>query len=344
MNPGVGAAALGLLFAWATFPWPLVRWTAAATLIFLGLSALWSFLVRRGLAVRGPTSLWRTFSGRRLEVETIVENRSPLPTGRLFLNDSSGGLETWGDTRRWVSLPPWRRIRFGFAVRGRERGERSLGPLQISGTDPAGLFPFLLAAPSRSLLVYPPVRRLAPGSPRGLPGGPRRWDQAPTDDPSRFRSYRDFAPGDSLARLSAAAWARTGRPQVRTYDFTSARPTLVALDLRAEAYPLKARWALMEAAVERAAARVWSLVGQGQTVWLAVADGSSEPPLVGPATSYDAVRPLLERLARAVPDRRPDPPVPAWPRPTGIRHVEFVGPSRVDPGPTGEGAAVVRHP
>jgi uncharacterized protein (DUF58 family) len=133
------------------------------------------------------------------------------------------------------------------------------------------------------------------------------------DDPSRFRSYRDFQPGDPLSRLSAAAWARRGLPQVRTYDRTVARPSGVVVDLRAGRYPLRLRWALVEAAVETAASLVWELLGRGETVWLTVFDagGENRPATLGPGRGWADARPLLERLALAIPDKAEDPPL--WP-------------------------------
>lgn len=306
MKPLV-AVFVGCVVAWASLPWVLLRWTAAFAGFFLLFSATWSWLVRRGLTSGAGTPIVRTFSGRRLAVATKVENRSPLPTGVLFLNDSAGGLECWGETRRFLSLPPFSRFRAEFTVRGRERGERILGPLQISGSDPAGLFPFVRTQPARSLIVYPPLRTVRGWPPLGHPSGSRRWDSALADDPSRFRSFRDFRPGDPLARISAAAWARKGTPQVRTFEFTVTRPTGVVVDLRAEAYPLRLRWALLEAAVETAATLVWELLGRGEAVWLTVLDAGTgtpdRPALIGPGRGWAEARPFLERLALAVPDK-----------------------------------------
>lgn len=290
---------------WAILPWPLVRWVAALAGLFLVLAGLWSFLLRRGL-VSGPAEpVVRTFSGRRLEVSTRLENRSPLPSGVLFLNDSSGGLEVWGETRRFLTLGPFSRFRATFTVRGRERGVRTLGPLRVSGCDPTGLFPFVRVSPPRTLIVYPPVHRVEGWPSDGHPPGPRKWDPAPVDDVSRFRSYRDFRPGDPLSRISAAAWARRGSPQVRTFDFTVARPTGVVVDLRVAGYPLRLRWALIEEAVETAATLVWGLMGRGETVWLTVLDagGDDRPVTLGPGRGWAEARPFLERLAVAVPDK-----------------------------------------
>ncbi len=210
-GPKAGAAVF-LLVLWAVLPWPLARWAAAFTGLFLVFSALWSFLVSRGLASGGVVPLLRTFSGRKLEVVTKLENRSPLPSGLLFVHDSSGGLEVWGETRRFFALGPFTRFRAEFTVRGRERGERTLGPLRVTGADPAGLFPFVRLAPPRTLIVYPPLLRVRGWPADGLPPGPRRWDPALADDVSRFRSYRDFRAGlaDTIEwyRGNEAWWRR----------------------------------------------------------------------------------------------------------------------------------------
>lgn len=318
-----------LFLFWAILPWPFARWAAAFVGLFAILAWVWSALLSRGLASGHPEPVLRTFSGRRLEVVTKLENRSPLPSGLLFVHDSAGGLETWGETRRHLALGPFARFRATFVVRGRERGERTLGPLRVSGADPAGLFPFVRLASPRSLIVYPPVHQAEGWPVGGLPPGPRKWDLAPVDDVSRFRSYRDFQPGDPLARLSAAAWARRGTPQVRTFDFTVARPSGVVVDLRATGYPLRLRWALIEDAVETAATLVWELLGRGESVWLTVLDvgGEGRPQTLGPARGWAQARPFLERLALAVPDKTSAPGTPGVVLPPAPLRLLWVAPA-----------------
>lgn len=343
--PAKVVAAAVLIVLWAVMPWPLARWAAAFVVLYWLLAALWSRLLSRSLVAAADEPVLRTFSGRKVEVRTRLENRSPLPSGLLTVFDSAGGLETWGETRRWVVAPPFTRLHLGFTVRGRERGERSLGPLTVSGTDPAGLFPFVRVVPPRSLIVYPALHGVKGWPANGVPSGPRRWEPALIDDPSRFRSYRDFQPGDPLARLSAAASARRGVPQVRTYDRTVARPSGVVVDLRAGRYPLRLRWALVEAAVETAASLIWESLGRGETVWLTVLDagGPSRPAALGPGRGWADARPFLERLAWALPDKSESPP--AWPPglilPPAPLRLLWVGPAGEGPA-AGRGYDVVR--
>jgi len=299
---GAVIAAAVLVTAWAVVPWPLARWAAATAAVFIGLGRLWSWLVSRSLAAAVETRVTRTFSGRRVDIRSTLENASPLPTGVLFVDDSSAGLETWGEPRQFTSLPPFTRTRFSYLVRGRERGEKLLGPLKVSGCDPTGLFPFVRRAESRAVIVYPPLRPVRGWSLDGVPSGERPWDPALTDDVSRFRSYREFSPGDALSRLSSAEWARRGLPHVRVYDRTVAKPTAVVVDLRAARYPLRLRWALVETAVETAASLVWQALGRGERVWLSVID--ARPELMGPGVGWASARPFLERLALAAPDKQ----------------------------------------
>lgn len=328
MPPKTGLTVF-LLLVWAVVPWPLIRWAALFVLLFLAFGALWSFVVARALVARADDPLLRSFSGRQVQVRTRLENRSPLPSGLLSVFDSAGGLESWGQTRRWVAAPPFTRLRFAFTVRGRERGERSLGPLVVSGTDPTGLFPFVRTSPGRTLIVYPALHPVARWPRDGVPSGPRLWEPALVDDPSRFRSYRDFQPGDPLSRLSSAAWARRGHPQVRTFDRTVARPSAVVVDLRAGRYPLRIRWALVETAVETAASLVWVLLGRGETVWLTVVDagGIGRPTTLGPGRGWSEARGFLERLALAVPDKAEAPsPWPELVLPPAPLRILWVGP------------------
>ncbi len=320
-------AAVFLLALWAVTPWPLARWAAAAGALFIGLAGLWSWLVSRSLAAGAESRVTRTFSGRRVEIHTTLENGAPLPTGVLFIDDSSGGLETWGEPRRFAVLGPWTRARFSYLVRGRERGEKSLGPLRVWGGDPTGLFPFVREAEPRSVIVYPPLRPVR-GWPRdGVPSGARLWDQALADDVSRFRAYREFLPGDALSRVSSAEWARRGSPHVRVFDRTVARPTGIVVDLRAWKYPLRLRWALVETAVETAASLVWESLGRGERVWLSVID--ARPELMGPGLGWGAARPFLERLAVASPERAETGTAVLPPRPVRLL---WIGPEIEAPG------------
>lgn len=343
MSPWRAGVFLFLGLAWISLPWPLARWACLTVGLFLALGALWSWVVSRSLRVSSPDAVLRTFSGRKLEVVTRVENRSPLPTGLLFLGDSSGGLETWGPTRRYTRLPPFSLLRLSFTVRGRERGTRHLGPLVLKGADPTGLFPFVREAVSRQLIVYPPVKPVRGWPGGGLPPGNRRWETAAVDDPSRLRAFREFQVGDPLNRVSAAVWARFGTPMVRTYDRTVSRPTGVVVDLRAAGYPLKLRWALIESAVETAASLVWDLLARGESVWLTVADASPLPPTSGPARGWTQARPFLERLALAVSDRAEVPgPLPVLPPPP--LRLLWVGPGAAGAEVGGRGYEVVRFP
>ena len=315
MNSAKAGALILLVVLWTILPWPLVRWTALFLALFFGLGALWSYLLSRGFVV-DTQPLLRTFSGRKLDILTKLENRSPLPSGLLAVFDSDGGLESWGVTRSYLSARPFTRQWSSFTVRGRERGERSLGPLTITGCDPTGMFPFVHQRPRRVLLVYPPFHPVRRWPTDGIPSGPRPWDPALVDDPSRFRSYREFFPGDPLSRLSSAAWAQRGQPHVRTYDRTVARPSGVVVDLRAGVYPLKLRWALVESAVEMAASLIWDLLSRGETVWLTVIDqpGEGRVTSLGPGKGWHDARGFLERLALATPDKAED--CPPWP--TGL--------------------------
>ncbi len=344
MNPWKAVLPVFFLAVWALAPWPLVRWCAALAGSFQLLGALWSLVVARSLKVSADDTVLRAFSGRRVEVRTRVENRSPLPSGLLAVFDSSGGLETWGQTRRHTHVRPFTLDRFSFTVRARERGEKPLGPLRVAGTDPTGLFPFTRQLPTRSLIVYPPLRDVTGFPPGGLPPGPRKWEPALVDDPSRFRTFRDFQPGDPLSRVSAAAWARFSFPQVRTYDRTVARPTGVVVDLGASRYPLRLRWALVEQAVETAASLVWDLLGQGEQVWLSVMDagGTDRPFTLGPARGWSAARSFLERLALAAPEKTGAP----WTGvlPPGPLRLLWVGPPPGPEAPPGRGYDTVWFP
>ncbi len=288
-----------LLVAAACLPWPLVRWSLFTVGFWLVASALWSRVLARFLVVETPFPRERSFSGQLTDVHYQLKNRSWLPTGVVKLTDSAANLETFGPLRHYVSLGPLAKARFHHQLRGRERGAVELGPFTVTGSDPAGLFPFRrVQKDGRELLVYPPLATPPPVSDAGFAGGNRQKDLFWAEDDSRFRSFREFREGDELSRLVASASARWQGPLVRTFDRTRALPALVFVDLRLEAYPLKRRWSLVDEAVEAAAGLLWLFLRRGETVWLSVVGHRAEgDELWGPVRSLADAAVLLETLA-----------------------------------------------
>jgi len=288
-----------LLVAAACLPWPLVRWTLFAVGLWLLGSWAWSRVLARWVVVTTPFPRERSFSGQTTDVHYQAKNRSWLPAGVVRVADSAGNLETFGALRHFVGLGPRALARFHHQLKGRERGQVELGPFTVSGSDPAGVFPFTrVQKDGRELLVYPPLRPPPPVSEAGFVGGNRQNDAFWLEDDSRFRSFREFREGDELSRLVASASARWQGPLVRTFDRTRALPALVFVDLRWDQYPLKKRWALVDQAIETAAGLLWFFLRRGETVWLSVVGHRAEgAERWGPESSVADAAGLLEALA-----------------------------------------------
>jgi uncharacterized protein (DUF58 family) len=204
-----------------------------------------------------------------------------------------------------LTLRPRERRLLSWTAEARSRGELVLGPVGVEGPGPFGLHRWgaTLAAPVR-VIVYPVVFPLDLEHRRGLPGGNIAVRNRIYEDMSRFRSLREYAPGDELRRINWKVSARMGKLHTTEYMPSLYFPVLVMLNLSAPDYPLEGRHALMERAIETAGSLVVYFAGLKQEVGLtATALIPGEPALVSipvrPGISH-GVR-ILEALARVRP-------------------------------------------
>jgi len=128
---------------------------------------------------------------------------------------------------RWYESIVWR-----YRLRCTARGAYRLGPAQIEGGDPFGIYRTMKEITDRtSLIVYP---RLLPLEQLGLPPrhplGELRARQL-IRDPLRTIGVRDYHPDDPLKQVHWTATARTGALQTRIYESTTARELAIFLDL-----------------------------------------------------------------------------------------------------------------
>jgi uncharacterized protein (DUF58 family) len=121
------------------------------------------------------------------------------------------------------------------------------------------------------VIVYPAVFALTLEHRRGLPAGNLAVLNRLYEDVSRFRSLREYAPGDELRRINWKVSARLGRLHTTEYLPSLYFPVLVLLNLCSADYPLSMRHHLMERAIEVAASLVVYFAGLKQEVGLAAA-------------------------------------------------------------------------
>jgi uncharacterized protein (DUF58 family) len=228
----------------------LAMWVAARLLgspglevVAIGIAAL-PFLAalaaKRGarrLLVRRRLSDVRLKPGTRVVIALEVENRSPMPTSFLLLEDR-------------LPTPLGRAARLvigGIRPRGREgatytlvpaaRGRYLLGPLVIDASDPFALTRLRLEFDERDeLLVAPEIEDLgaAPDPSSGPSFGASRARQLFRTG-EEYYTMRPYQEGDDLRRIHWPSVARTGDLMIRQDESTRRASGLVFLDTRAAA-------------------------------------------------------------------------------------------------------------
>ncbi|MFN3974392.1 MAG: DUF58 domain-containing protein [Dehalococcoidia bacterium] len=214
---GVALTAVALLFGLAT-GFPLFYRLAYALALVLVVGMVWAWAGLLGLRVEVRRRTHRVQVGEPFEERITVYNRWLLPKGWLEVRERSdlpghsGGMAITLPARGFRS---WRTV-----TAANRRGLYRLGPVEVRASDPFGLFTFRRAFLSQeTLLVYPAVvsipffRVLAADTPGEGPLRQRSLALTP-----HAASVRDYAYGDSLARVHWPSTARLGRLMVKEFD------------------------------------------------------------------------------------------------------------------------------
>ena len=212
-----------------------------------------------------------------------VRNRTPLPIHFLTVADRIGSFAAGSRHSSWSGSARGRSAASATSWRGASAGEFELGPVDLVGTDAFGFFPWRAQLPCHQrVIVYPNIFALDLRHKRGLPSGSLKVLNKLYEDVTRYRSLREYQPGDEPKRINWKASARMGALFSMEYVPSIYFPVLVLLNLTTDDYPLAQRAHLVERAIEAAASLVFYFVGIGQEVGL-VTTGR-----IGPAAGTDA--------------------------------------------------------
>ena len=259
-----------LLFIVLFAPPPLMRAFAAGLLAIRLLAFGYLLTVRSGVAVSRGEALVHANRFAPFTCTLKVRNRTPLPIHFLTVADRIGSFAACRPAQFVTGLGPWEERAFTYELEGRERGEFHLGPVDLVGTDPFGFFPWRTQAAShQQVIVYPDIFALDLHHKRGLPSGSLTVLNKLYEDVTRYRSLREYQPGDEPKRINWKASARMGALFSMEYVPSIYFPVLVLLNLTANDYPLAQRAHLVERAIEAAASLVFHFVGIGQEVGMA---------------------------------------------------------------------------
>ncbi len=304
-------AALLVVLGFVALFFPQWGLQAVSLLIFatVVLSWLYSRLTRRALTARRKDPVLRGHRQERMEVRLALANRGPLPVHFFLARDIDAGLSAGvpagSRPQLFQGLGPWQKVDFSYTIESHRRGEYTLGPVVLRGGDPLGLFRWeKRTAGTQRVIVYPRVLPVAVPADSGLPAGSINTLDRAYEDVTRYRSLREYVPGDDTRRIAWKASARLGSLHTIEYLATLYFPALILLDLSIEDYPERGRYSMMERAIEVAASLVGHFSALGQDVGLVSSGHLEEPgltvyvPIKGGAAAAVV---LLEILARIAP-------------------------------------------
>ncbi len=200
--------------------------------LLLIFSFAWAWSNINWVHISRMTRTRRTQVGRPLEERFTVRNTSIVP-------------KLWLEVRDFSTLPSHYSSKVVNALGSRSaftwrinticqlRGRYQLGPIQLSSSDPFGLFPMQRKlTPTTNIVVYPltvDIHQFA--LPVGvLPGGDalRRRTHYVTTNAS---GVRDYAPGDSFSRIHWPSTARRNRLIVKEFELDPLADIWIVVDM-----------------------------------------------------------------------------------------------------------------
>lgn len=274
----------------------LLRTVAALLAGVYVCNILYLYILSRTIKIRRRDPVLRAYKGSLQSVELILENHSILP---LF----SSVLQDGGEHRMLVHLGPRERKLVHYQMRPSERGEFKQGPASLLITDLFGIYrKRIVVKEDAILIVYPSLQKLSYQPQRGYPLGSLRSSSPVDEDPTRFRSVREYVQGDELRRINWKVSAKAGSLYCNEYETAMDSPLMLFLNLHLESYPLKYRYLNIEQAISYGASLISEAAGKGQAVGLvstAYMRGKQEQISIGPEGG--AATALLDILARLSP-------------------------------------------
>jgi uncharacterized protein (DUF58 family) len=200
----------------------LLYLVVAALLAALALSGVLGHRNLRGVGLRllSPAEAW---AGRPLTVDAELRNtRSRLPAFLLAVRSPEGGGVA-------VETPPGATSRIAVTVTFPARGRQPWPPQEVTSEFPFGLI-------RRGAVVQPPGGCLV--YPRPLPVAWEHVERAEREGEllarrtagagGDYRGLREYAPGDSLARVHWTSWLRLRRLHSKDFEAEGAPPVVYA--------------------------------------------------------------------------------------------------------------------
>jgi uncharacterized protein (DUF58 family) len=221
-------AVLEVAGIWSTDPGLTDLWRIPGALLLIGL-AVEGLFIRRAVITAEIETAPRAFLGREQAAAYAFHNETSRPVPVEYAPVTPAGIEPIGTSTRTIVAPARAVLRDPFTLLAVRMGPqrwpvvpaRLLGPLGLAWWSRD-------LRPSLQMAVAPDTLIRARGRPRGNPAGarPRRVIGAG----SELHQLREYAKGDSLARIDWKATARARRLVTREFSEDQHLDVLVAID------------------------------------------------------------------------------------------------------------------
>lgn len=181
----------------------------------------------------------RVFEGEPFRVSIELRNMGRIPRFVVSVRDSLSRFLRSEDPVEAVvpQLWPGEEIALCYEVRALKRGAHVLGPLQISVSDPFGVFQRNIPLQEQGeAVVYPrpvPLGGEVGRSGSEVRGGATGERARGSESGLEFYGIRDYRPGDELRRIHWPATAHHGRLTVLEFDRGGSENLVVLLDTKA---------------------------------------------------------------------------------------------------------------
>jgi uncharacterized protein (DUF58 family) len=243
--------------------------------------------------------------GRPTLVTVVLKNTDPWPKRHLLIQDRlPKWLEREGDARPMLApLAASGTETVTYRLRPEKRGCYQVGPLEVTATDPLGIFHFRQElSGTAELLVYPATVDLPWAFPPG--GSPYGASSLHTAEMrgqgSEMYGIREYQPGDPLRRVHWRSSARLGRLAVVEYEHDVSVDLTLLVDARRGSDVGEGAETTLETAATLAASLARMVLERGNRCRLVIPGAPTALRChgVGDDRGLEALHWILDALAR----------------------------------------------
>lgn len=282
----IAVLAFFYLFAPAYF----IRYFSLFVVGVIIVAFLYSRVIPSFIAVSHTEKIIRGIKLQEMAVEITVKNRSFLPIPYFTVDDAPGELFTEGNSFL-VSLKPFQEKKVQYRCKGHQRGKFTIGPVNLKGSDPFGMYPWQRSIDTRmTAIVYPSIYPMDLINNQGLPSGNININDRMYEDVTQFRSLREYVPGDDMKRINWKASAKTTKLYTMEFDSTLYFPVLIVLNFCFDDYPVRFRNQQIERAAEVAASLAFYYADLKQEIGMVTSGTVARGPRTNEEGDYVSVQ------------------------------------------------------